>query len=212
MYKLYYKRIFDVIFAGLGVLILLPLMIVIGFLIRLTMGSPIIFKQMRPGLNKRLFKLMKFRTMNNKTDKNGILLPNSQRITKLGRFLRESSLDEIPELFNILKGEMSFVGPRPLLEKYLPYYSNVENKRHEVKPGLTGLAQIKGRNKLVWEERFRNDAWYVDHISFRLDLEILLLTIKIVLKREGNKSDFNQIMIPFDEYITIKRAEKHKFN
>lgn len=164
------------------------------------MGWPVIYMQERPGLNEKSFKLFKFRTMNFRRDINNHLIPSFERITRLGGFLRKSSLDELPELINIIKGDMSFVGPRPLLTKYLPFYSEEEKKRHVVKPGLTGLAQINGRNSITWEEKFNYDLWYIDNISISLDVKILLTTILKVIKHEGINSNPSEIAQPFDEY------------
>jgi undecaprenyl phosphate N,N'-diacetylbacillosamine 1-phosphate transferase len=169
------------------------------------MGKPIFFRQERPGLNEITFKLLKFRTMNFAKNGNDQLLPPIERITKLGKTLRKTSLDELPELINIIKGEMSFVGPRPLLTRYLSYYSLEERKRHSVKPGLTGLAQIKGRNTISWDDRFKYDLWYVDHISFGLDIRIIICTFIKVLKSEGINSSTTEIVKPFDEYLKAKK-------
>lgn len=184
MYKRIVKRTLDFINSAVLLLLLSPLLLVISILVRVNLGTPIIFKQERPGKDKKIFILRKYRTMNDKKDSNGNLLPDSQRITKFGNFLRATSLDELPELYNILKGDMSFVGPRPLLVKYLPYYSENEIKRHDVRPGLTGLAQIEGRNNLEWDTRLGLDVKYVEDISLLLDIKILLKTIVKVLTRE----------------------------
>jgi len=156
-----------------------------ALLILITMGKPVLFKQQRPGLYGRPFTIYKFRTMNNLRDRNGKLLPDEKRLTKVGRWIRKLSLDELPQLFNVLKGDMSFVGPRPLLMEYIPRYTQEQARRHEVKPGITGWAQVNGRNATTWEERFRLDVWYVDNRSFWLDMKIILLTIREVLKRRG---------------------------
>lgn len=179
------KRIFDLLVTIPALIVLSPVMLVIAISIRLVMGSPVVFRQKRPGLNAEVFTVYKFRTMSGGVDKRGNPLPDSQRLTRLGNFLRASSLDELPELWNILRGEMSLVGPRPLLEEYLPRYSNEQARRHRVLPGLTGWAQVNGRNALTWVEKFRLDVWYVDHWSFWLDIKILLMTVGIVLRREG---------------------------
>lgn len=179
------KRLFD-LFLGLFILLaMLPFLYVLAFLIYIKLGPPIIFCQQRPGLHGRPFHLYKFRTMTNERDVQGSLLPDAQRMTGLGRFLRSSSLDELPELWNVLKGEMSFVGPRPLLMEYLPLYSEEQARRHEMRPGITGWAQVNGRNAISWEEKFKLDVWYVDNWSFWLDLKILFLTFVKVFKREG---------------------------
>jgi lipopolysaccharide/colanic/teichoic acid biosynthesis glycosyltransferase len=163
---------------------LLPVFIIISVLILIFMGWPIIFKQPRPGKNEKIFNVYKFRTMSNKKDKKGKLLPDEERLNKLGRILRKSSLDELPELFNILKGDMSFVGPRPLLAEYIPYYTKKEHHRHDVRPGLTGWAQVNGRNSLKWDDRFKKDLEYVKKMSFPFDVRIILLTVKKVFLKE----------------------------
>ena len=183
------KRSLDILTAGLGLLILSPLLIVIFLLILIQMGRPIIFKQMRPGLNGKPFYMYKFRTMTNEKDEQGNPLSDEQRLTRLGRFLRSTSLDELPELFNVLKGDMSLVGPRPLLMQYLERYTPEQARRHEVKPGITGWAQVNGRNAITWEEKFDLDVWYVDNWSLWLDIRILFLTLVKVLKREGISAD-----------------------
>ena len=179
------KRIFDFVIAALGILIASPVLLVTAGLVAIFHGRPILFRQQRPGYKGKLFTIKKFRTMNNARDKAGNLLPDAERLTPLGRFLRISSIDELPELFNILQGEMSLVGPRPLLTQYLERYSPEQARRHDVMPGLTGWAQINGRNALTWDEKFKLDVWYVDHWSFWLDVKILLLTFWKVFKREG---------------------------
>ncbi len=179
------KRIFDLILTIPAYFLLSPLMMLIAVIIRLTMGKPIFFRQIRPGFQGKAFTIYKFRTMLNAYDKNGNLLPDKERLTRFGKFLRSTSLDELPELFNILKGEMSIVGPRPLLMQYLERYSPEQARRNEVRPGLTGWAQINGRNAITWEEKFRLDVWYVNNQSFRLDMKIIFMTILKVLKREG---------------------------
>jgi lipopolysaccharide/colanic/teichoic acid biosynthesis glycosyltransferase len=179
------KRIFDVLLAALGALVLLPLHLIIAVLVRINLGSPVLFQQERPGYKGRPFKLYKFRSMLDATNTDGEALPDAMRLTRFGRFLRSTSLDELPELFNILRGEMSWVGPRPLLMEYLPLYSAEQMRRHEVRPGLTGWAQVHGRNALTWQDKFALDVWYVDHWSFWLDLQILLMTVWKVLRREG---------------------------
>lgn len=184
MYKRFIKRLLDITISLCFIIILLPLFIVLAVLIGVKLGRPVIFKQKRPGLNEKIFTLYKFRTMNNKTDEKGNLLPDSMRITKLGKIIRAMSLDELPELFNIIKGDMSIIGPRPLLIRYLPYYSDTEKLRHSVRPGLSGLAQINGRNNLDWDKRLELDVIYVNNISFLYDIKILFLTIIKVLKRD----------------------------
>ena len=197
MIYLKFKYFFDIFFAFVGLILVFPLLIVIGILIKITIGSPIFFIQKRPGLREKLFYLIKFRTMNNKKDRFGNLLNDDKRFTTLGNWLRKTSIDEIPTLINIIKGEMSFVGPRPLLIEYLDLYSDFERKRHLVKPGLTGLAQIKGRNNLSWKKKFEYDILYIDNLSFILDLKIFLLTFFKVLKKEGIYPNNKKNVIPF---------------
>lgn len=179
------KRILDLIIASIALVVLSPVLVVTGLLVWIFHGRPVLFRQVRPGFRSQLFTVYKFRTMNEGRDAQGNLLPDEQRLTRLGRFLRSSSLDELPELFNVLKGEMSLVGPRPLFKHYLERYSSEQARRHEVLPGITGWAQVNGRNALDWDEKFRLDVWYVDNWSFWLDLKILLITLWKVIKREG---------------------------
>lgn len=191
MYKKYIKRILDIILSLIAIIVTLPIFLIVGILILIFIGQPAIFRQKRPGKNEKIFTMYKFRTMTNKKDEDGNLLPDELRLTKLGKFLRKTSLDEIPEFINILKGDMSFVGPRPLLVEYLPYYAKEEHHRHDVRPGLTGLAQVSGRNLLNWNDKFQKDLEYVNNITFINDVKIIIDTIKIVFKREGitdNKS------------------------
>ena len=184
MYAKYIKRILDLILSLMALIVLMPLMIIIGILVRINLGSPIIFKQKRPGKNEKIFTLYKFRTMTDKRDIDGNLLPDEYRLTKFGKFLRSTSLDELPELINIIKGDMAIVGPRPLLVEYLPYYTEEEKHRHDVSPGLTGLAQVNGRNAISWEEKLKYDTEYIKKISFYSDLKIIFKTIKKTIKRE----------------------------
>lgn len=179
------KRIIDILGAGLGLVLLSPVLAILAYKIRREMGSPVLFRQTRPGRDGKPFQMIKFRTMRNAIDVSGRPLPDAERLTKLGRFLRSSSLDELPELWNVLKGEMSLVGPRPLLMEYLPLYSPEQARRHEVRPGVTGWAQVNGRNAISWEEKFALDVWYVDNRSLWLDLKIVWLTIRKVIKRDG---------------------------
>ena len=179
------KRLIDILAAFSGLLLLAPLMLVLAVLIRLQMGTPVIFRQARPGLGGKPFRMLKFRTMRDAFDEDGKPLPDDQRITRLGKILRSTSLDELPELWNVLKGDMSLVGPRPLLMEYLPLYSAEQARRHDVRPGITGWAQVNGRNALSWDEKFRLDVWYVDNQSLRLDIRILFMTVRKVLVREG---------------------------
>jgi len=179
------KRIFDVVIAILVLGVSLPILVLLALLIRIWLGRPVFFVQVRPGLHGKPFRMVKFRTMTDKRDKHGRLLPDNIRLTRFGRILRSTSLDELPELWNVLKGDMSLVGPRPLLMEYLPLYSKEQYRRHEVRPGVTGWAQINGRNAISWEDKFKLDVWYVDNQSFGLDLKILVLTVKKVLIRDG---------------------------
>ncbi|MCG9698284.1 sugar transferase [Shewanella sp. Isolate11] len=192
------KRIFDFIISLSALLCLLPIILIIALLIRVKLGSPVLFKQERPGLNCIVFKMMKFRTMLDAKDSNGNLLPDEQRMTKFGSFLRSTSLDELPGLLNVLKGDMSLVGPRPLLVEYLPLYSEEQSRRHNVRPGITGWAQVNGRNAISWEDKFKLDVWYVDNRSLLLDIKILFLTIKKVFIKEGISADGEATMSRFE--------------
>ena len=191
------KRLMDFLIAALSIIIFSPLLIILAILVRVKLGGPVIFKQERPGLNGKVFKLYKFRTMTDAKDENGNLLDDEYRLTNFGKKLRSTSLDELPELYNILKGDMSIVGPRPLLVKYLPLYSDEQRRRHDVRPGLTGLAQVSGRNAITWTEKFNKDIEYVDKVSFGLDVSIFFKTIYCVLKREGINSDSAATMEDF---------------
>ena len=195
MYRLLFKRVIDIFLSLIFILLFWWLYIVIAILVRKKLGSPVIFKQKRPGINEKIFTMYKFRTMTDKKDGDGNLLPDKDRLTKFGKFLRSTSLDEIPELWNVLKGEMSLVGPRPLLVSYLSKYNEYEKRRHEVRPGITGWAQINGRNNTTWADRFKNDIYYVENVSFLLDLKIIIKTFLKVIR----KSDINQ-----SEDVTIK--------
>ena len=197
MYKKYIKRIIDIILSLLALIILSPLIIIIGISVRIKIGKPIIFKQKRPGKNEEIFILYKFRTMTEEKDEYGNLLPDEKRLTEFGKFLRSTSLDELPELFNILKGDMSIVGPRPLLVEYLPLYNEQQKHRHDVRPGLTGLAQINGRNSITWNKKFNEDIEYVNNITFMLDVKIVFKTIAKVIKKEGINQDENTTMKKF---------------
>jgi lipopolysaccharide/colanic/teichoic acid biosynthesis glycosyltransferase len=179
------KRIFDLLLASLALILLSPVMLLVSILIAIKLGFPILFRQSRPGYQGEIFTIYKFRTMRNASDSEGNDLPDEQRLTKFGKFLRSTSLDELPELFNVIKGDMSIVGPRPLLIQYLPLYNAEQARRHDVLPGITGWAQVNGRNALTWQEKFEFDVWYVDHWTFWLDLKILTLSLGKVLKREG---------------------------
>ena len=195
------KRPFDILISVLAILLLSPILLIIAVLIAVKLGRPVFFTQQRPGLRGKPFKMIKFRTMTNEKDEEGNLLPNEKRMTTFGSFLRSSSLDELPELFNVLKGDMSLVGPRPLLMDYLSYFSEEQNRRHEVKPGITGWSQVNGRNAIGWDKKLELDVWYVENQSFRLDLKILWLTIVKVLKREGITHEGHAGMPRFDEYV-----------
>ncbi len=179
------KRLFDIVAAAAALLLLSPVLLGVAVLVALNMGRPILFKQQRPGLHEKPFLMLKFRTMRDATDAHGQPLDDAQRLTPFGRWLRATSLDELPELWNVLKGELSLVGPRPLLMEYLPRYNTMQRRRHEVRPGLTGWAQVNGRNTVDWAERFEMDVWYVDHRSFWLDMQILAKTVHLVLARKG---------------------------
>jgi sugar transferase EpsL len=191
------KRFADVIIASLGLVFLSPVLLIIALLVRFKLGSPVLFRQLRPGLAGKPFFLVKFRTMTNQRDGSGELLPDSERLTKFGKFLRSTSLDELPELWNVLRGNMSLVGPRPLLVDYLPLYSAHQARRHETRPGITGLAQVKGRNALSWNEKFNLDVWYVDNRGFLLDSVIIFWTFASVLRRQGVNADGSATMPPF---------------
>ena len=191
------KRIFDFFVSGISLLLLSPVIVGVAVLVRLKLGSPVIFKQERPGKNEKIFTMYKFRTMADKKDENGELLPDAERLTKFGKFLRSTSLDELPELWNIVKGDMSLVGPRPLLVEYLPLYNKKQRHRHDVRPGLTGLAQVKGRNAISWEEKFDYDIKYVKRLSFKNDLRIIRYTIHTVIHKEGISSDNSVTMEKF---------------
>lgn len=192
------KRLLDLTASGLGLLVLSPLLAILALVIRLTQSGPVLFRQARPGYRGKIFTLFKFSTMTLKRGPDGELLPDGQRLTRLGRFLRATSLDELPELVNVLCGEMSLVGPRPLLVKYLPLYSSEQMRRHEALPGITGWAQVNGRNLLTWSEKFALDVWYVDHWSFGLDLKILWMTAGKVVQREGISQPGHDTAVEFD--------------
>ena len=183
MYRRFFKRFFDIVLSACALLVLSPVLLITAFLVRIKLGSPVIFRQARPGKDEKIFQLYKFRSMSDQRDAQGNLLPDEVRLTSFGKKLRATSLDQLPELWNILKGDMSIVGPRPLLVRYLPYYTKEERHRHDVRPGLTGLAQINGRNNLTWEEKFNYDLMYVNHINFIGDLIIILKTIQKVLTK-----------------------------
>lgn len=196
MYR-YIKRFFDIFSSLLAIILLSPILLITALTVRIKLGSPVLFKQERPGKDEKIFVLKKFRTMTDERDENGELLPDEERLTKFGRFLRSTSIDELPELFNILKGDMSVIGPRPLLVRYLPRYNEYQHRRHEVRPGLSGWAQVNGRNTVSWEEKFRMDVEYVDNYSLLFDIKILFLTIVNVLKHEGISSETSATMEEF---------------
>lgn len=204
IYRKYVKRLLDIIISLCALIILSPILLITALLVRIKLGSPVIFHQERPGYNEKIFKLCKFRSMTEEKDENGNLLPDAVRLTKFGRMLRATSLDELPELFNILKGDMSLIGPRPLLVSYLPYYTEEERLRHTVRPGLTGLAQVSGRNLLEWDKRFAKDVEYVRNLSFKMDMKIFFLTIKKVFVHENIEVDTNKVEGNFAE---IRKAQ-----
>ncbi len=206
MYDKYFKRIFDIFCALAAIIVFSWLYIIVAVLVKVKLGSPIIFKQARPGKDEKIFYLYKFRTMTNECDENGKLLPDDVRLTKFGRLLRKTSLDELPEAFNILKGDMSVVGPRPLLVSYLPRYNERQRRRHELRPGLTGYAQVNGRNAVTWEEKFEMDVWYVENYSFLKDIGIIFKTVKVALKREGINSENSATMEEFIGETKIKEG------
>lgn len=192
------KRLFDILVSGIGLVLLSPLMLAVALLVRAKLGSPVLFRHRRPGLHGRLFTMLKFRTMTDAVGSDGALLPDAERLTPFGRFLRRTSLDELPELWNVLIGDMSLVGPRPLLIEYLPLYTPEQARRHDVRPGLTGWAQVNGRNALSWDEKFALDLWYVEHQSFALDLKILWRTIFKVFARQGISAEGEATMPRFE--------------
>ena len=197
MYRKLIKRCLDFLLSLIAIVILSPVYLIVALLVKTKLGSPILFKQDRPGKNEKIFKMYKFRTMTDETDINGELLPDEIRLTSFGKFLRSTSLDELPELFNILKGDMSIIGPRPLLVRYLPLYNEKQKHRHDVLPGLTGWAQVNGRNAISWEKKFEYDVWYTQNISFLLDIKILFMTVKKVFVKEGINSGTCETMEEF---------------
>ena len=198
IYKNFVKPILDKLLALILIILFAPVMIIVAILIYLWDGRPIIFTQARPGLNEKIFKIYKFRTMTNEKDEFGNFLPDEKRLKGVGKIIRSLSLDELPQLFNVLKGDMSFIGPRPLLPEYLPLYSEEQRKRHLVKPGITGLAQVKGRNAISWRKKFKYDVFYVNHLSFKLDLYIICQTILKVIKRDGISQEGHATMEKFN--------------
>ena len=212
LYRDYIKRFLDIVLSAGAIIVLSPVMAVTAVLVRVKLGSPVLFKQKRPGKDERIFEMYKFRSMTDARDENGELLPDEVRLTSFGKKLRASSLDELPELFNILKGDMSVVGPRPLLVQYLPLYNAQQKRRQEVRPGVTGYAQVHGRNAITWEERFEKDVYYVDHISFLGDWKIIFQTIGTVLKREGISSGTAVTMEDFTGTIEEDRERDEASN
>ena len=193
MYKHFMKRLLDIVLSGVALILLSPLFLILAILIRIKLGSPIIFHQNRPGKNEKIFNLCKFRTMTDERDEQGELLPDEKRLTSFGKLLRATSLDELPELWNIFKGDMSIIGPRPLLVSYLPYYTEEEKLRHSVRPGLTGLAQVNGRNFIDWDKRLQKDVEYVKGLSFLMDMSIIWKTVKVVFVKENVAQDTNAV-------------------
>ena len=211
MYKKYFKRVMDFVLSFVALVVLLPVLLVVATLVRVKLGSPVLFKQERPGKDEKIFKLYKFRTMTDERDENGDLLPDKVRLTRFGKLLRSTSLDELPELINIIKGDMSIVGPRPLAVQYLPFYSKKEQRRHSVKPGLTGLAQIRGRNAVDWEERFQYDIQYVENITFFRDIKIIFETVITVFKHENIGVRGVDAPIDFDVYRRKQREMQNEY-
>ncbi len=205
MYAKYIKRMLDFLIALVGLVVASPILLIVAVLVRTKLGSPVLFAQERPGKDEKIFKLYKFRSMSDAKDEQGNLLPDKDRLTPFGKMLRATSLDELPELFNILKGDMSLIGPRPLLVSYLPWYTEREQLRHTVRPGLTGLAQVSGRNSLVWDKRLEKDVEYVEHLSFMMDLKILFMTVKKVVCKDDVAEDTNVIEGNFAE---IRKQQK----
>lgn len=197
VYTLFFKRFFDIVISLSVLIFLSPLYIALSIAVRIRHGSPVLFCQERPGKNGKIFKMYKFRTMTNERDENGELLPDEQRLTKFGQTLRSTSLDELPEFINVLKGDMSMIGPRPLLVRYLPLYNERQKMRHNVRPGITGLAQSSGRNLLSWEDRFEKDVEYVENLSFSMDIKIVFATVSSIIKKEGISSENSVTMEPF---------------
>ncbi len=213
MYRKFFKRLLDIILSLIAIIILLPIYLILSILVLIFMGWPIIFKQPRPGYKNQIFNMYKFRTMTNKKDKDGNLLPDDQRLPKFGRFLRSTSLDELPELFCILFGKMSFIGPRPMLVRDMVFFNKKTMKRQSVMPGLTGWAQANGRNSLTWDDRFKYDLEYVKKLSFKMDVKTILLTIKTVFKREGIGEDGGDLSIDYGDYLLKhKRVTKKEYD
>ena len=201
-YEKYIKRALDIMLSGIAMILLSPVMLITAILVRVNLGSPVVFCQERPGKDEIIFKMHKFRTMTEERNENGELLPDEKRLTEFGKTLRSLSLDELPELWDIFRGKMSIVGPRPLLVKYLPLYSEEQHHRHDIKPGLTGWAQVNGRNLTSWEERFEHDIYYVNHVSFLMDIKIVFATVRCVFAREGINAEGSATMEAFEGMVT----------
>ena len=201
-YEKYIKRALDIVLSGIAMIVLSPVMLITAILVRINLGSPVVFCQERPGKDEIIFKMHKFRTMTDERNENGELLPDEKRLTEFGKTLRSLSLDELPELWDIFRGKMSIVGPRPLLVKYLPLYSEEQHHRHDIKPGLTGWAQVNGRNLTSWEERFEHDIYYVNHVSFLMDVKIVFATVRCVFAREGINAEGSATMEAFEGMVT----------
>ncbi|MDR2955184.1 MAG: sugar transferase [Prevotella sp.] len=206
MYSKFIKRILDIIGAVLGLILTLPVLLTVSILLVIVNNGCPFFFQYRPGKNGKIFRIIKFKTMSDKRDENGKLLPDSERIHSIGRFIRSVSVDELPQMINVLLGNMSFIGPRPLLQEYLSLYDPAQARRHDVKPGITGWAQINGRNTISWEQKFEYDVWYVDNINLKLDIKIICMTIQKIVTRYGIDSDENTTMIPFDVYYRQSKS------
>jgi lipopolysaccharide/colanic/teichoic acid biosynthesis glycosyltransferase len=202
MYKNYIKRIIDFSAASIGFIILFPILLIVSVLLYIANEGKPFFTQLRPGKDEVIFKIIKFKTMNDKKDNSGNLMPDAERLTKIGKFVRKTSLDEIPQLLNVIKGEMSLIGPRPLLPSYLEFYTPFQNRRHEVKPGITGWAQVNGRNTISWEQKFEYDVWYVDHVSFIVDVKIIIKTIQKIIKTNEISALGHATMPRFDDLHT----------
>ncbi len=208
MYRKFGKRFFDLVLVIPGLILISPMLLLVAIVAKFKIGSPVLFQQERPGIHGKIFKMVKFRSMRNDRDANGELLPDEVRLVPFGKLLRATSLDEFPELWNVIKGEMSLVGPRPLLAKYLDRYNSTQARRHEVRPGITGWAQINGRNAITWEEKFDYDVWYVDNLSFFLDVKILALTVLKVFKRSGTSAEGHATMPEFGRERVVSDEKK----
>lgn len=207
MYRNFIKRIFDIVGSVVGLVLLLPILLFTGILLAIANHGCPFFLQYRPGKNEEIFRIVKFKTMTDKRDESGKLLPDSERIHPIGRFVRSTSIDELPQMINVLLGQMSFIGPRPLLKEYLPLYTSEQACRHKVRPGITGWAQVNGRNAISWEQKFEYDVWYLNHLNFRLDLKIIWMTIQKIVIRDGINSLDNATMIPFDTYCQQTQSD-----